>query len=202
MAFQSVPNTAEITFVSSQNNETVVNTVHAEKLGGYSGADIIALADAMDIAFKNHILTQTVTDVLYLRTEVRGLNSINDFLAINSDNTGNGSIAGPGLPSNVTISVKRSSAQTGRSARGRWFWIGLAAGELLVNENLVDPNVAANKALGLDALRNDITLAGWDPVIVSRFTLGLQRPIGVTFEWLTTTVVNNEVDSQRGRLAG
>ena len=201
MAFQAVPNTAAITFVCSQNNENVVNTVHAEKIAGYDGADIIALADAMDVAFKNHVVPQMVIDVLYLRTEVRGLNSENDFLATNNDNTQLGDIAGPGLPNNVTLSLKKSSARTGRSARGRWFWVGLAAGELTGNENLLDANVAANKAIALDAVRGDIVLAGWDAVIVSRFSGGVQRAFGVTFEWLTTTVVNNEIDSQRGRLA-
>ena len=201
MAFQSVPNTAEITFVCEQNDEAVVNTIHAEKLGGYSGADIIALADTMDLAFSNHIKTQMVQDVLYLRTEVRGLNSVNDFLALNNDNTGQGTILGPGLPNNVTLSLKKSSALTGRSARGRLFWIGLAASELETNENLVDSNVAANKAIALQAVRGDIVAAGWDPVIVSRFSEGVQRAFGVTFEWLTTVAVNNEVDSQRGRLA-
>jgi hypothetical protein len=202
MAFQSVPNTAEITFVFSLNGKNVVNTIHAERLGGYDAPQITTLAAAMDTAANTFLKPQMVIDAQYLRVEVRGLDSENDFAASNDTNTGQGAIVGPGLPGNVTLSVKRSSVLTGRSARGRWYYVGLASGELTANENFLDANVALNKAIAVDGLRARIVIEGWVPVIVSRFTGGVKRTFGATFEWVATTVVNNDVDSQRGRLGG
>jgi len=40
MAFQPVPNTAEVAVIFTQNLETISNTFHAEKPGGYTLSDI------------------------------------------------------------------------------------------------------------------------------------------------------------------
>ena len=201
MAFQRVPDTVAITLVFEQNDENVVNTVHAERLGGYDLGQVQALANTIDNAVGAHIRPEMVQDVNYLRTEVRGLNSINDFFDVDGTNGGQGALLGPGLPNNVTLSIKRASGQTGRSARGRVYFVGLAASELETNENIIDAVAVVNKVLAWDEIRGAIVLGGWLPVIVSRFTGGAQRAEGVTFPWLSTAAVDGNVDSQRGRLA-
>ena len=201
MAFQRVPNTAEITFVYQQNLQPVVNTTHAVRAGGYNGAQIINLAAAMDAVAVSNLRPAMVTDAFYLRAEIRGLDQENDLAASNADGAGAGALLGPGLPNNVTLSIKRASPFTGRSARGRWFWVGLAAAQLSGNENEVDEQAVLDAQFAVDAVRLAIQAEGWSPVIVSRFTNKLQRAEGVTFNWVDTVAVNGSVDSQRGRLA-
>jgi len=200
MAFQRVPDTASVTLVFLQNGENLINTVHASKLGGYDLSQIAFLANAIDNNVAVDMRPEMVADSSYVRTEVRGLNSENDFLDLDGTNAGPGAILGPGLPNNVTLSIKRASGVTGRSARGRVYFVGLAASELDANENVLDATAAANKAIAWDQIRVTIASAGWLPVIVSRFTGGAQRAEGVTFPWLSTVAVNANIDSQRGRL--
>ena len=201
MAFQSVPNTVEITFVYTQNNENLVNGVHAERAGGYNQGQLINLAVAMDAVAVSDLRPQMSIDATYVRVEIRGLDVENDLTAENSDGAGVGAIVGDGLPNNVTLSIKRASGLTGRSARGRWYWVGLAQSDLNPGENFVSPSASQDKADALDAVRAKIVTEGWVPAIVSRFTGGLERTQGVVFPWLTTVLVNAAVDSQRGRLS-
>ena len=201
MAFQRVPDTAEIVFVYTQNNETLINTVHALRIGGYSLVQITNLAVAMDGVMASDILTEVVDECTYERTEVRGLDTENDFAATVSTSSGPGDLVGPGLPNNVTLAIKRASGLTGRSARGRWFWCGLAASDLAGDENQINAVNGSQKVSQLEDLRVAIGAAGWQAVIVSRFTGGAARDPAVTFPWVTTVLVNTAIDSQRGRLS-
>lgn len=200
MAFQAVPDTAEITIIYTQNLETVTNTIHAEKPGGYDQAAIDALALSVDDDVGLNLLPLMTLDCLYLRTEVRGLAVENDLFASNNDSSGPGLDAVEGLPNNVTLSLKKESGFTGRSARGRWYFIGLPLNELSTNENQWAQTAVDNAVIAVQGIRIGIQVGPWTPVIVSRFTGGLPRAVGVTFPWVNTTAVNRNVDSQRGRL--
>lgn len=200
MAFQSVPNGAEVTLVFTQNNENLTLTLHAIKSTGYDLADITALAASVDFSVNSRLLPQIVTECTYLRTEVRGLELINDDFAEDNTNTGPGLKIGPGLPNNVTLSVKKSSGLTGRSARGRVYFPGIPSSALSPIENVFDSLDVDAIVTAVDNLRGDMIVGGWIPVILSRITEGVERPFGVGFDWLTTSAVNIFVDSQRRRL--
>ncbi len=200
MAFQSVPDTVEIVILYSGNSVEVANVMNAHKLGGYAIADIISLANVVDDEISLAWLPIQINGWTYLSTTVRGLDTINDLEATNTDSTGPGLVVGNALPGNVTISIKKSSGLTGRSARGRLFWIGLAQANLDPNENLVLTAAVTAAVAAVEAVRARIETAGWSPVIVSRFLDGVKRPTGATFPWIDTVAVNENVDSQRGRL--
>jgi hypothetical protein len=140
--------------------------------------------------------------VSYTGTLVRGLQDINDFEGFDNDKAGPGGDVSPGSPGNVTIAIKRASGLTGRSARGRTFWIGLPVDQLDTNKNTVIQADADAIVAAVDEVRLDIIEQGWVPVIVSRFSLGVKRDEGETFEWLASSIVDREVDSQRRRLLG
>lgn len=201
MAFQAVPDTAEITVVCRQNIENITNTFHAKLVGGYDLADLITLAAAVDVAVATFWLPIMTLDCIYLRTEVRGLAVENDLAVETEASAGPGLDAVEGLPNSVTLSIKKTSGLTGRSARGRLYFMGLPSNDLSTNENqwaqaTVDAVVAA-----VEAMRIAIVTTPWVPVIVSRFTAGLPRAVGVTFSWLANVAVNINVDSQRNRLS-
>ena len=202
MAFQPVPDTAAIDIIYTQQGEVMQNTFYAEKPGGYVLGDLIALAAAVDAQVQGTWKTQQVIEAFYERTEVRGLALANDLVATNNDSNGGGTNLAGALPANVTLVVKKGSGLTGRSARGRCYWIGTRADSLRsTDENRFTGAYALNVAAAVDSIRTAInTLPDWLPVLVSRFTNGAARPFGVTFTWVDSVTVNDVVDTQRGRL--
>ncbi len=202
MAFQKVVDTVEIGIIYSQNAVIVQNTFYAKMVGGYLLADLVALAASVDAFVQGNWKAQQVTEAIYLRTEVRGLAVENDLVTSNSDSTGPGVLVSPPLPNNVTLSIKKESGLTGRSARGRTYWIGVPQDRLLTaNENLLEAAYVVDVVAAIDQIRGAINSVGtWQAVLVSRFTAGAPRSEGVTFPWITTSNVDTRIDTLRGRL--
>ena len=200
MAFQAVLDTAEVTVVFQQNVEFITNTFAARLPGGYNLADLNTLATSVDNYMPGGFLPRMTLDCLYVRTEVRGLASENDLATEASANSGVGTNMAEGLPNNCTLSIKKGSAFTGRSARGRWYYIGIPSNKLAGNENQWGQTAADDLVAGLEGLRAIVAATVWIPVIVSRFNAGTLRSPAITFDWLLTTIVNRFVDSQRNRL--
>ncbi len=202
MAFQAVVDTVEIDLIFTENGETLQNVFYAKLPGGYLLADLVALAVAVDGAMASHFLPQQVIECFYARTEIRGLAVQNDLTTTNNTSAGVGILAGGALPNNVTLAVKKESGLTGRSARGRCYWIGAVATALdAANENKFTVAYTASIVAAVDRIRVVVPTVGlWEAVLVSRFTGGLPRAFGLTFPWVSSVAVNEVVDSQRGRL--
>ena len=202
MAFQAVPNTAEIIIEYLGNGEPMINTLYAEKPSGYLLVDLAALAFTVDANVASAWLPDQSMDVSYVKTTVRGLGAENDIEVENNTGAGPGGTLTKGLPNNVTIAIKKTSGLTGRSARGRCYWIGMPAADLDADENVVSASYVTDVVANMNSMRGSIDGTVWDAVLVSRFTGGAKRPTGVTFPWLSNVAVDGFVDSQRGRLSG
>jgi hypothetical protein len=177
------------------------NTFYALFGGTYDQSDLDALASNVDVTIAAEWLPLQTTDAVYDRTEAKGLNAENDFEAVADASGGSGGRANIGLPNNVTVAVKKSSGLSGRSARGRNFWVGTPINELTSNENKINAAYLDLVEAAIDKVRDAINASFlFEAVLVSRFAGGAQRTLGVTFGWISTTCVNNNVDSQRGRL--
>lgn len=202
MAFQPVPDTVEIDIIYTLNSKRVQNVFYAFDSGGYLLADLQALADAVDTQVHGTWKSQQAIDAVYVRTEVRGLAFLNDITAEQNANAGPGVFAGATLPNNVTFAIKKTSGLTGRSARGRTYWIGLAQTMLLgSDENFVEAAWAADAVAAVESIRNTIrTTLDWEAVLVSRFFEGEARLAGVTFPWTGSSNVDLRVDTNRNRL--
>lgn len=202
MAFQPVLNTVSIDVVYTLNGETVQNVFYGELPGGYILLDLQNVAAAIDLAVAANWLPQQPVEAVYRFTEVRGLAVVNDIAWTDATSTGVGGHASPTLPGNVTFSLKKLSGQTGRSARGRTYWIGIPQNQLLASdENRLNGTYQLAIEAAVDTIRTTIAAIGlWQPVLVSRFTGGLPRGSGLTFPWASTTSVDNILDTQRGRL--
>lgn len=110
-----------------------------------------------------------------------------------------GTVISPALPNNVTVAVSLRTGLTGRSARGRWFWVGLSEGQVVENEVSAGP--LASIVAAMDALIGVIDGLAADPLIISYVANGVPRPGGpVKFIITDALVVDSIVDSQRGRL--
>lgn len=201
MAFQAVPDTAEIIIRYVQNFEEMVSTLHARQAGGYTLGELTTLATAVDAEIPVTWLPAQTVDAVYQSTTVRGLAFENDQEVTVNTSSAAGDRAAAGLPGNVTFSIKKGSGLTGRSARGRLYWIGLSRDQLSANENVLGAVAVTDVVNALDQMRLAIITAGWQPAIVSRFSGGVKRVVGVTFDWSTVSAVDDNMDSQRRRLA-
>ncbi len=204
MAFQSVPDTAQINMVYTLNGEPCQNSLYGHMAGGYILADLIALATQIDVQINSSFLPFQPVEAEYLRTEVRGLASENDLVTSVNTNAGPGRAVSASLPNQVTYSIKKESGLTGRSARGRLYWIGIPRGVLdPLNENLITAIRSGEFVQGVDDMRVGINAVGtWAAALVSRFTDGAKRPTGQFFPWVSTTAVDLVLDTQRERLPG
>lgn len=202
MAFQPVVDTVEIDIIYTLNAEPVQNVLYAELPGGYILADLVALAAQIDTQVNGTWKPQQPPEAVYVRTEVRGLALQNDLTASNNTNAGPGLIGAATLPNNVTFSIKKESGLTGRSARGRLYWIGVPFNQIqATNENLLNAAYVTAIVAAVDSQRVGILAVGaWLPVLVSRFSEGIPRVTGRTFGWVSTTNVDDRIDTQRGRL--
>ena len=203
MAFQKVVNTAEINVNYIQNLETLQNTFYARFGGAYALANLVTLAFAVDTLVATNWLPLQTLDCSYVSTDVMGLNAENDFTATDNGGAGPGTDLATGLPNNVTVSIKKSSGLSGRSARGRNYWIGTPRDKLDTNENFLTFAYGTFIEDAIDDVRGVINAQfNWEAVLVSRFQGGAKRSEGVTFPWVASTLVNLAIDSQRGRLSG
>ncbi len=202
MAFQPVVDTVEIDIIFTMNGIAAQNVFYAELVGGYVMADLVALATQIDLNWQGNWRTEQPLEVTYVRTEVRGLALQNDIATSDNTSSNPGSDPSATLPNNVTFAIKKESGLTGRSARGRTYWIGIPQNKILgADENTLNAAFITSIVANVDSIRTSIiAVAGWTPVLVSRFTGGLPRATGVKFPWLTTTNVDNRVDTQRGRM--
>ena len=202
MVFQSVPNTADIVITYVQNGKNIQNVLQAFKAVQYDLSDLQLLATAVDIAVAANWLPIQSSDASYVRTTVRGLEFENDQEATADASAGAGLTLVSGLPNSVTFAVKKQSGLTGRSARGRLFWMGMPRDALQANENkLIIASADAIEA-AVDGVRAAITATIWQAVIVSRFEDNVRRPFGIVFNWINSEAVDIQVDNQRGRLGG
>lgn len=101
-------------------------------------------------------------------------------------------------PANVALLVSRLSALRGKSYNGRTYLCGQGEGTS-VGAQYISP--AAVSAWGTAYSNWIVTLrgAGYDPVIVSRFTGGAARTTAVTTP-IKTLVMQQQLATQRGRL--
>ena len=162
--------------------------------------DLQALADVADANVAAAWLQDMSLDYAYVQTKVRGLQFENDQEVFQNAGAGPGTLATQALPGNVSVAIKKTSGLTGRSARGRLFWVGLAREQLDTNENLSTQVAIDAIVANMESMRGSITQLGCIAAIVSRFSNGVARDPAVTFTWTSNVAVDRQVDSLRGRL--
>lgn len=200
MAFQRVPETAEVAVVYLSNLVNVQNTFYGRKVGGYSLADLELLAEGMDTWVDEIVKPIISNQINYVRVDVRGLDNENDLEATNADSAGAGGLAQNPNPNSVSFAVSRRSGFTGRSARGRIYWLPPTVNQLTSNENFILPTPAGAITDALNLVRTVMGALDFTEVIVSRYTGGEKRAEAVTFEVVEYTATDFRLDSRRDRM--
>lgn len=204
MAFQSVPNVAEIKVHYHIDNFPMMNTYHAELPGGYDTVDLEVLAARIDSLAVPTLLALQSLHCHYVRTDVLGLEDENDILVTDNTNAGTGGIFNFAVPRNLAFVIARRSALTGRSARGRVFVCGIPDNTLQQSE-VGNSQIFTSKADEfLDEVDNFRIIidgtASWEAVIVSRWNNRIKRSVGITFNWINSNYQSLKLGSQRERL--
>lgn len=200
MPFVPVPNTIQLEVRGTLLSEDVENTFYYLA----PSAPDQALLDAVAEAARDYVETEIAmfsTGFLFREVYARDLSS-GTFLSALAPATGvfTGAFTDP-APNNATFALKRTSGFSGRSARGRIFWMGIS--ENMTNgDNFMQSTVADDMVDWLLNLDLAVAAEGVTPVIVSRFNGGAPRTTGVTFPIADWSYSDLRLDTMRGRLPG
>lgn len=200
IAFQSVPDTVEIILHFEYEGRGSIITLYGKYSGAYDQAALDDLADAVNDAVILDVQPLMTAAQSYTGVDVRGLNDENDFASGIVTGGLAGTVSAAALPPNVSLAIKRVSAFTGRSARGRIFVPFLNQNFMQTDRNFVTQAAADAWVDLLDALDTVLLGEGWTPVIVSRYSGGALRTFGITFPIISWQYGDLNVDSQRRRL--
>jgi hypothetical protein len=200
MAFIPVHGVAEVQMIFSDGSNQMENTYYAFSDAGWNEASLLALAAdfaAWDLAGAREMRSNTVGLIKVICRDLTTETAPTVEIPVTP--TQYGALESAVMPGNVTLAIKRSGSLSGRSYRGRIYWIGLTETQCTANRI---SDSSRNAILGyLDDLTD--TLAGSDILlgVVSRYTAGAPRTTGVftsTPHWSADV----DLDSQRRRLNG
>lgn len=109
-----------------------------------------------------------------------------------------GNVASPALPSNVTFATSFRTGLSGRSFRGRGYWIGLA--ESMVLNNTLDATQAGLIRGAWQQFDTDLGDVDMGHVVVSFVAGGVPRESGLATPINAYVNVDTRIDTQRRRL--
>jgi len=202
MPFIPAPNIVEVQWRTTFAGQETMNRIHVDVLGAPSADDVQNLATEC-----GNWWTGNVQDLVPPDLELREVYAKSIATQPGPEATftaglpAAGLLGQPALPSNCSICASLRSGETGRSARGRWYWQGLTENQ--VAGNVVASGTQTDILAALFNLKGVISGAGFLWVIVSFYSNNVVRPGGpVYFPVNTITMVDGFIDSQRRRLPG
>jgi len=201
MAFQSVPDVAQVRVEGRQDGQLTINDVYfAISGGGITPTNIAQLADAMDDWAAANLALKLSEDWSYTRVVAFDLTAADGPIAVASNPT-TGAIASEAAPNNVAACISLRTAQRGRSGRGRNFIPGVPGNAVTLN-TLSGPFMADIILAYENLIGAGTFLAGWQQVIVSRQTGGALRPTGLAIPVVSCEFTVPYVRSMRTREVG
>lgn len=201
MPFVPAPNVAMFEVVGTKDGQIIenrmyVDCLHAPTLGDLAGIRAIVLSWCN--AHYAPLLPSEVTINMVRVTDVSQQNGAQDIATV----TIPGTVAGGALPNEVSFCVSLRSAVRGRSARGRWYMLGVAKSNVTA-QNRVGGAYATAAVTALDQLITDLKFVNLQPIICSFVTNNAPRVGGPVYFILMNAVATDDVvDSQRRRRPG
>lgn len=201
MPFVPAPNIIQVEVLATKDgqqieNRFMVDVFHAPSLGDMTG--IQAQVTAWCNVTYAPLLPEDVVITGLKMTDMSQQNGPQLQVALAIP----GTIAGISAPNEVTYCVSLRSGLAGRSARGRWYVLGLSNSNI-GGQNRVGPVYRANIASAVQQLVTRMTDIGFAFVIVSYINNNAPRVGGpVYFPVITVTTTDDILDSQRRRRPG
>jgi len=201
MPFVPAPNIVMVELIGLKDGQVIENRFHVNVLGEPTAGNLSTLNAAVQ-AWINAEYVDRLPDEVQI-TECR-LTSLHEQNAIQLSSPMNvtGSGVNGAMPNEVTLCVSLRTGFIGRSARGRFYLLGLPK-DAVETENRVSAGYRASVAASVQALISTIQAAGFVMVIVSYITNNAPRPGGPVYFVVSSAVVTDDiVDSQRRRRPG
>lgn len=199
-AFIPAPNTARVRMVYESNGSTVMNVFHFLGDAPLIAADLSGLVDEVHTEWVAFIKARQV-DTLTLRyieaTALDDAAAPQVTLVVNETGSGTGEL----VPNNVTLAIKFATGLTGRSNRGRMFFLGMGKAGIS-GDQVTDATVSANVSAVTSFFDGITTALGLRHAIVSYCNNKAWRTTASVEPVLSYLVTDNNIDSQRRRLAG
>lgn len=181
------------------SGKVMVNVLYViDNIGGDINVRLAALKDRYVTWFATYAADH-VSDTVNLSRIVVTDMSVPNGAQIDIPVTGQaGNVASPALPSNVTFATSFRTGLSGRSFRGRGYWIGLA--ESMVLNNTLDATQAGLIRDAWEEFDNELGTISMGHVVVSFVANGVPRTEGLATPINAYVNVDTRIDTQRRRL--
>lgn len=199
-AFIPAPNTARVRMVYSLFGQTVMNVFYWQGDAPLIAADLSGLCDEVNTAWAARFKPVQAADVELLYIEATALDT-DSSPSVTLPVAVAGTAAGVSFPGGVTFAVKFSGGVSGRSGRGRMFWIQLHTAQIS-GDQVVSADATAIVGLIASFFDDVETATGLTHVVTSYCHDGAWRATASNTPVITYIATDNNVDSQRRRLAG
>lgn len=206
MAFVPAVDTARVCVNQTLHGQLICNILHFTKAGGWSAADLTALANAVIAAWNTRVGPVQSTDVQYTNVQARDMSAQDaEIIEVPFPALSGGDVVGAALPGNCATCVSFRTGFGGRSRRGRIYLSGLV--ESLITGNQLSEGHRNTIQQNMNAFIADMLAAGFQLAVASYFSGvapgggSLPRATALVTPILTA-LVDGWVDSQRRRLQG
>jgi len=199
MAFVAAPNIVQVEIRATKANIAIENRIHVNVLHQPTAADLTNIETALATVINADWPALLPSDVTIRELFQRSLHLPNDISKTTSFGGPLVGVAnGEPLPNQNTLCAKLTTGFTGRSARGRLYWLGLSIDQ--VDSNQVLGGVANSIQQALRNMRNALTAASYVWTVVSFQTNNAPRVGGPVYFTVQDAVFTDlQVDTQRGR---
>jgi len=200
MPFVAAPNIVQVEIRATKDSIPVENRIHVNVFHTPTAGDMANIEDVIATSINANWPALLPTDVTIRELFQRSLQTENDITrTLSFGGPLVGTVGGPVLPNECTICSKLTSGFTGRSARGRLYWLGLAVDQ--VDGNDVLTAVTNSIQAALRDIRDGLTALGFRWCIVSYRNNNAPRVGGPVYFFVDDAVfTDNRIDSQRGRM--
>lgn len=201
MPFVAAPNIVMCEILAQKDGQNIENRLMVDVFHAPTPADLTTLQTLLTDWCNLTYRTLLPADVTITGLKLTSQQTIND-IQLQTALALVGTVAVPSAPNEVTYCISLRSGVSGRSARGRFYWLGLALANIATT-NRVGALFRTNTTAAVQSLINNISGAGYKWAIVSYRSNNAPRPGGpVYFPLVSATTTDDIVDSQRRRRPG
>lgn len=208
MAFQPCPNTVQVRLQATLNGQQVENVFHVKTTSAPDLTDLEAIRDVVNDWALGPYTARLSNQLSWVQLIVTDL-TVEGGAQIVKDMTGEGGgdIAEPVKTNQDTIAIKLNTAKSGRSFRGRFYYLAIPSTFYSGPNDFTSAFGAATISMA-QALIDNLATAGYALGVLSRFhgVDANHKPIprveGLITEVISASLTDLIVDSQRRRLPG
>ncbi len=201
--FIPVPNAASVELIYSMNGETCENVFYVRKGSPYSFSDLQSLRATVNTWDSTtwSPFRGAYASLVRIKTRARDTaSSPSEDFALPTPRAG--TQTGVTLPNNATFAFKLVTGLSGRSFRGRLFFVGLTSNYYGADSDHISVVAATNVAGALTTLLTVLASAGHTLGVVSYRSNKVFRTTGLFTPATGWVVADYNFDSMRRRLAG